>query len=533
MTSSPFHGPVLGRPGSRRAVLRTGVGILAAALTLTACGGTKSGSSGTSAAGNASKSVTIALNSDAAPTGYDPLRYSQGQYQFFSGLYDALFVTDANGVAQPNLVTKFSNNATNTQLTLTLKDGVTFTDGSTLDAALVKANLDRRTDTDLAAYGQVAKGGASEISSVTVKDAKTVVITWKAAQATGQNNLADEVGVIVGKNAVANPASLATTPDGSGPYTLDTGKTTRASTYTLTKNAKAWNAATFAFPTVVFKVITDPQALANAVVSGQADVGSQLGPDTVALVKSKQTVIGVGGTIVGFPVTDKTGATNKAFAKVEARQALGYAIDRATIVKQLHPASRATSQLFPQAAVGFDASLDTTYAYNPAKAKQLLAAAGYPDGFSINLTVAGQPTTDEVAVQKQWQAIGVKLTFITATSTDAVFAAAKTQPLLFGPFGVGNHPEGFVAGVLVGGFMNLQKASDPTIGAALGASLGTKGATQQAALKKLNDAITEKAWYIPIYEDILYTGYNAAKVTVPKWAGTNPWMVLSTVKPVG
>ena len=38
--------------------------------------------------------MTIALDSDAAPNGYDPLLYSQGQFQFFSSLYDALFVTD-------------------------------------------------------------------------------------------------------------------------------------------------------------------------------------------------------------------------------------------------------------------------------------------------------------------------------------------------------------------------------------------------------------------------------------------------------
>lgn len=531
MTLPISGGPVHPRPLSRRSALRVGAVALAAGLTLTACGG-GSGSSATSGAGPSS-TLTIAVDADAAATGYDPLLYSQGQYQFFSGMYDALFVTDATGAVQPNLVTEFENNSDNTVLTMTLKDGVTFTDGSTLDAALVKANLDRRTDTDLAAYGQLATGGASEISDVTVKDAKTVVITWKAPQASGQNALADEPGVIVGKTAVENPESLATTPVGSGPYTLDTGKTTRASSYTLVKNDKAWNKAAFPFSSIVFKVIIDDQALANAVISGQADVATQLGADTVEQVKARQKVVGVGGTIVGFPVTDKTGATNPAFASAEVRQALGYAIDRATIVKDLHPASRATSQLFPQSAIGFDAALDTAYAYDPAKAKQLLADAGFADGFTIDMTVGGQPSTDQIAVQKQWEAIGVKLNFITATSTDAVFAAARTEPMLFGPFGVGNHPEGFVAGVLVGGFMNLQKATDADIEGALGAALGTTGADQEAALKTLNAAITEKAWYLPIYEDFLYAGYNPAKVSEPKWAGTNAWLVLPSITPAG
>ena len=514
---------------------RTGVALVAAvtAVSLTACGSssTASSSSASGASGASANSVNISLSADAAPNGYDPLLYSQGQYQFFSGLYDALFVTATNGTVEPNLVSKFVTSSDKLKLTLTLKDGVTFTDGSTLDAALVKANLDRRNNPGLAAYGQIAKGGASEIVAVAAPDAKTVVVTWKAPQATGQNNLADEAGVIVGKTAAATPSSLTTTPDGSGPYTLDTGKTTRASTYTLDKNAKAWNAGAFAFDNIVFKVITDPQALANAVVSGQADIGTQLDGETVPLVKSKQSVVAVGGTIVGFPVADKTGKTNKAFSDVRVRQALSYAIDRATIVKELHPGARATAQLFPKSATGFDPALDKEYAYNPAKAKELLTAAGYPDGFKIDLTVLGQPTTDQIAVQKQLEQVGVTLNFITATSTDAEFAAAKTQPLLFGPFAVGNQPQGFVAGVVYGGFMNLQKASDPDIGSALGKALSSSGAEQATALKALNDAITNKGWYLPIYEDFIYTGYNAKKVAVPAYAGTNGWLVLTSIKP--
>jgi peptide/nickel transport system substrate-binding protein len=509
--------------------MRTGVAVLAAgALTsLAACGGSSAGAGNSS---TAATTVTIALDSDAAPNGYDPLLYSQGQYEFFSGLYDALFVTGTDGKVTPNLASGFTNSADNLKTTLTLKDGVTFTDGSTLDSTLVKGNLDRRSDTDLAAYQAFGTGGSTEITDVTAADARTVVITWAKPQASPDKNLTDEAGVIVGADAVAKPDSLATTPDGSGPYTLDTGKTTRGSSYTLAKNTKAWNAAAFAFDTVVFKPIIDNQALANAVVSGQADVALQLDASTVDLVSSKRDVVKAGGTIVGFPVADKTGATNPAFAKVEVRQALSYALDRASLVKDLHPGARATAQLFPEAATGFDPALDKTYAYDPAKAKQLLAAAGYPNGFSIDQTVGGQPTDDQIAIQKQWAAIGVKLNFITATSTDAIFAAAATQPLLFGPFAIGDNPAGFVAGVVVGGFMNLQKASDPQIGAALGKALGSTGADQESALKDLNAAITNQGWYIPVYEDFIYMGYNADKVAKPSFAGTNGFIVLSGLK---
>jgi peptide/nickel transport system substrate-binding protein len=513
----------------RPSLMRTGVAVLAAgALTsLAACGGSSGGGGGSSA----SDALTIAVDSDAAATGYDPLLYGQGQIEFFSGLYDALFITGADGTVTPSLATAFTNSPDNLTTTLTLKQGVTFTDGSTLDSALVKGNLDRRSDSDLAAYQAFSAGGSTEIKDVAAPDAQTVVITWAAPQASPEKNLADEAGVIVGKDAVAKPDSLATTPDGSGPYTLDTGKTTRGSSYTLTKNAKASTADSYAYDTVVYKVIIDDQALANAVVSGQADVALQLDSSTIDLVSSKRDIVKAGGTIVGFPVADKTGVTNPAFAKVEVRQALSYAIDRDSLVKDLHPGARATAQLFPEAATGFDPALDKTYAYDPAKAKQLLAAAGYPNGFEINQTVGGQPTDDQIAIQKQWAEIGVKLNFVTATSTDAVFAAAATEPMLFGPFAVGDNPAGFVAGVVVGGFMNLQKASDPAIGAPLGKALGSSGADQESALKDLNDAITNQGWYIPVYEDFIYMGYNADKVSKPSFAGTNGWFVLSALAP--
>ncbi len=82
--------------GPRRptSLVRTGVALVAAAamtVSVAACGG---GSSGGSTGASASDTVTIALDADPAPNGYDPLLYSQGQFQFFSSVYDALFVTD-------------------------------------------------------------------------------------------------------------------------------------------------------------------------------------------------------------------------------------------------------------------------------------------------------------------------------------------------------------------------------------------------------------------------------------------------------
>jgi peptide/nickel transport system substrate-binding protein len=514
-----------------RFTTRTGPALVAAGamVALAACGGGSSGGGSTSQ--SASDTLTFAYDADAAPTGYDPLLYSQGQFTFFSALYDALFVTTPEGTVEPSLVTEFSNNAENTQTTLTLRDDVTFADGSTLDSTLVKANLDRRTDENLEAYGAVAPGGASEISDVQAPDPQTVVITWAKPQATPENNLVDTAGVIVGPDGVADPDSLETTPDGSGAYTLNEGETTRASSYTLDKNDEAWNADEWPYDTIVFNVITDSQALANAVVSGQADVATILKPETIELVESRQSTVSIGGTIVGFPVTDKTGVTNPAFGNEAARLAIGYAIDRQAIVDDLHPGSRPTAQLFPESASGFDEALDDEFGYDPDKAKQLLAEAGVPDGFEFNITVLGQPTEDQIAIQSQLAEVGITMNFVTATSTDQVFAAVRTDPVIFGGFAVGAVPAGFVAGVVYNGFMNMQGAKEPEIDASLGAALGATGDAQEQALTDLNRALTANGWFIPVYEDFTYAGFNADKVAEPAFAGANNYLVLSSVTP--
>jgi peptide/nickel transport system substrate-binding protein len=507
-----------------------GAAVAAAAVaSVAACGGDSGGSSSSSAEGT----LTIAFDADAAPTGYDPLLYSQRQFEFFAAMYDALFVTQADGSVAPSLATGFSNNADNTQTTLTLREGVTFTDGSPLDAEVVKANLDRRSDPDLVAYGSIAPGQASEITDVTVQDPQTLVITWASPQATPENNLADTSGIIVGPDGVADPDSLETTPDGSGAYVLDEDGTTRASTYTVTKNAEAWAADDWTYDTIVYNVITDPQALANAVVSGQADVVGQLDPTTIDLVQSRQSTVSAGGTIVGFPVTDKLGTSNPAFASEQVRQALIFATDRQSLVDDLHAGSRPTSQFFPEDAPGFDPALDEEFAYDPARAQQLLTEAGFPDGIDVNLTVLGQPDEDAVAIQSQWAEAGIRLNFVTATSTDQVFAAAVTDPVIYGPFAVGSNPAGFVAGVLYGGFMNIQHATEPDIESALGAALGATGDAQAQALTDLNRAITEHGWFVPVYEDFTYYGYNADAVAEPSFAGTNNFLVLSAIQPAG
>ncbi|MCM0616899.1 ABC transporter substrate-binding protein [Paenarthrobacter sp. TYUT067] len=508
---------------------RRSAAVLAGALllgSLTACGG------GTAATSTVDKStLTIATDSDSASFGYDPLRVSDAQRQFFEGLYENLMTLQPDGGVGPGLAKEFSYNADNTVLTLTLKEGVTFTDGSTLDAALVKANLDRRSDAALSAYSAIAKGGAQEVTSVDVVSPTQVAITFAKAQPGFEKNLTSTLGMIVGKNGVADTASLATTPDGSGPYTLDGATTVKGNKYVFTKNDKNQDAAKYPYNKITFSVIMDPQARANALVSGQADVASLTSP-TVDFAKSKGVGVSqIGGTVQTMISFDKTGKTAPAFASEKVRQAFQYAINRQALVDALHKGDIPAWNALPKDSAGFTEELNTKYAYDPAKAKSLLEEAGYGSGFEFTIIAGAQTQTDLQAVQKDLAAVGITMNVKLAASTDEAFAAVATTPLGYSPLGWDN-PVGLMYGAILNGFTNVQKATDEQLSAATAEVAAAKDdAAKKAALTKLNTRLVESGWMIPLYESLTNQGYNTKKVQQVKFAGSNVYPLLSSYAP--
>jgi peptide/nickel transport system substrate-binding protein len=515
-------------------IKRIGAGALAvAALSLTACGGSAASSGGGAASGAASGStgpsetLTIGYDSDPAPQGYDPLLYAAGQRLFYESLYQSLFVQTPNGGVAPQLVTSYAYNAAKTQLTLKLKSGVTFTDGSTLTAQLVKENLDRRSNAKLQSYGAFAKGGADEITNVAASDASTVVLSFAAPQASFQTQLAGEPGMIVGQQAISNPASLQTAPDGSGPYKL--ASAVKGSSYTVTRTAGASGAA-YPYTTITYKAYLDKDARVNAQISGQTDV-SVIDSSTASTAQSNGvSLVKNGGTVLTLLIFDKTGVTAKAFGSKQVRLALSYAIDRSAFVAALAKGSHPTANAFPQASPGYDAALDSSYGLSDAKAKQLLAQAGYPSGFSFTITASPTDEAQLEFLQKQFAAIGVTMNITETTSTAQLFAAVNTQPMGFIPLSWANEI-GISAGVLVGGFANPHRTQDPAIGAALGAASNATGDGYPAALKTLNDALVNEGWVIPVAEQYAYVGYNAKKVAKPAFSGLDAYPLLTSLKP--
>ncbi len=432
--------------------------VAVAALALTSCSGGGGGDSESGGAADTAKLI-IATDSDQAAFGYDPIRYGSGQRMFFEGIYDSLFVLDQDGKIVPQLVTNFEYSEDKTQLTLDLDTSATFSDGTALSAELVKQNLDSRGDPDLSGYSAFATGGQNEITDVVVVDDDTVTLKFAAPKPGFESNLVSPAGMIVGPAGVADRSSLDATPDGSGPLTVDADATVKGNSYLLVKKEDDADADAYPFDSYEFKPILDSQARVNAAISGEVDL-ALLAAETQDQVESAGVgLVANGGTIQNIIAFDKVGALGPQWAEPLVYQALSTAIDREAFVTAIHPGEVPTANALPADNPGYLPELEKQYAYDPDAAKDLLAEAGYPDGFEFDFTISQGSQRDMEAIQPYWEAIGVKMNLKNAASTEELFTVVQTEPL-GGPIPFQwTNPLGPVFGALFG-FANFHGADE-------------------------------------------------------------------------
>jgi peptide/nickel transport system substrate-binding protein len=346
-------------------------------------------------------------------------------------LYDSLFTSEDGGTDMtPGLAVEWSYDDSRTELTIKLREGVTFSDGSALDAQDVKDTLDWVAEDP----SQATIFGAQYASSEVIDD-HTLVIHQKQAQGIFLVNI--RRFAITSSEAIADPDSMVTTPIGTGPYVLNRDESIEGSSYVFDKRDDAWEADTYPFEQVVFNVVgDDPSAAVNALRAGQVDFV----PYTDG--SSAESVVADGYQALPYYfvyyniMLDTTGNTVPALADIRVRQALNYAFDREGIVEAVNYGyGNPTAQLEanPDGPM-YRPGRDEDYAYNVEKARELLAEAGYPDGFDMSL-VAGQYFTPYAPVIKQAFAdIGVNLEYVEVRNEEMndEYLSARYGGLLMG-----------------------------------------------------------------------------------------------------
>lgn len=404
--------------------------LAAAALTLAGCAGSSGGSSTGSNSGG-----TLTLGAIVAPQTFDPAGAQWGNASpYYQAVFDTLLLMKPDGTVEPMLASKYAYNADKTQLTLTIRDGVTFTDGSKLDAATVKDNLVR--------FQKGTSPDASNLAGVKSIEANgnDVVLTLGAPDPALLNNLTRDAGLVASEKSLT-AGDIATNPVGSGPYVLDTKNTVTGSSYVYTKNKGYWDKSLQHYDKLVINVYSDPTAALNAIKAGEANAVKLVNNDALDQITAAGWTINKNELdFQGIMLYDRGGAMNPALGNVKVRQAINMAFDRKALLKTVASGyGTVTEQVFPTTSAGFDKSLDSTYKYDPAGAKKLLADAGYPNGFTLDMpttSLLGASTFNLISQQLADIGITVKgtdvgtnyITAMLAPKYPAAFMALEQNP---------------------------------------------------------------------------------------------------------
>src|SRR5690606_9822493 len=233
----------------------TGALVAASAVVLAACSGGGAAPSG----GAAASSLVVGATSD--PDTLFPWKATQFQaVNVLEQLYGTLTELDADLEVVPGLAESWEVSEDGTTVTFTLREGVTFADGSAFDSADVKASLDRIRDE---ATGAVARASLESVASVEAPDPRTVVLTLTGPDAGLLAALASVNLAILPSDATEE--ALQATPNGTGPFTL-TQRTPNQS-IVLEPNPNFWGGAP-KVPSLEFRVIPDETSIVAAMQSG-------------------------------------------------------------------------------------------------------------------------------------------------------------------------------------------------------------------------------------------------------------------------
>ncbi|GAA3388150.1 ABC transporter substrate-binding protein [Cryptosporangium minutisporangium] len=421
--------------------------VAALALVLSACAG-----SGSTAAGGGS--ATLKWASSYFPTHWDPVVSGSGaQFRELALVYASLTRTDEKGNAVPDLAESWKYNSTGDEVTFHLRPELKFSDGTPVNAAAVKAAIERaKTQKNSALFGDL-----TSIKSVTTKGELDVVVQLTQTDYQIPLLLGQRVLQIASPKAAADPTTLDQKPVGAGPFIVT--QLIPGTKAVLKRNPDYWDAKNIHIDKV--ELISAPDAA--TVVSGL-----QTGVYNFAdITPSNATAAKAAGLDVfvqpGFNASNISLNVNKApFNNPKVVDAVRYAVNRKEFVEKLgFGYGEATDQPFPKDYIAYDPQSADKYPYDPAKSKQLLAEAGYQPG-KIKLTLVipdAQPAAE--IVQSQLAAVGITVDIKVDKNWATPFFAKELTLSLYGTTGRDSAVQTLTAHFGPDGPLNLSSPYQP------------------------------------------------------------------------
>lgn len=369
--------------------------IAALAMLMTACGGDGSGE-------GADDAKTLVIGAVAQPPTMDPTANDAAAIPqvLLYNVYETLVKMDSEGNIQPLLAQRWDRSPDGLTYTFHLEPSATFASGNPVTAEDVKWSFDRMMAEDSSA---VLKNQMAVVDKVEATEDKLVTVTLKHPSNSWIYDLTSTPGIIFDSQAATD---LATTPAGSGPFALKAWN--QGTSVVLERNTQYW-ATPPRFSEVTFRYFSDPNAMNAAMLSGDLDIISNLqAPQAIDQFSDESRFTIVEGVTNGEVVLGMN-HQNKALSDVRVRQAIHHAIDRQALVDTVwNGKGELIGSMVPPTDPWYE-DLSETYSYDPDRARELLAEAGYAQGLTLRLRLPVLPyaTSGGQFVASQLKAVGI------------------------------------------------------------------------------------------------------------------------------
>jgi peptide/nickel transport system substrate-binding protein len=350
------------------------------------------------------QNLKVAWSQDA--TGLDPHKQTAfASIRFLELMYEPLVRLDKDARIVPALATSWEFNEDATALTMTLDDDAMFHDGTPVTSADVRASFDRIMDEET---GAAARANFTAITSIDTPDEKTVVFNLDGPNVPFLTALATINAAIVSSSAI-EAETIENEIVGSGPFKF--GSWSPNSSASLTANAD-WGGGEVAIDGLDISVLPDETAILAALRSGQVDFALINDPFVASLVPAAPGIELKTAPLLAYHVL-QLNPSRGAMQELGVRQAISCAVDRQDILDTALLGEGSVTGPLTMGAYATPTDELFCSERDLDRARELLAEAGYPDGFSATVMAAtGEPPTaasEAQVIQSQLAEVGINL----------------------------------------------------------------------------------------------------------------------------
>lgn len=367
--------------------LLSGVMALLLSASLCACGGSKTAEGTSEAAGESSEAETSNTLSEGTPVPGGSIVYGMtqdlasldphvdtdaGTRDVVFNLYEGLVKPTSDGGFIPAVASDYIISDDAKTYTFTLRDGITFHDGTPVTIEDVKYSIDR--------YAEIqgeSSAFSSLVDSVEVQDDKTLVVNLKESY----SEFLPMMTIAIIPQSNEDPAG---NPIGTGPFKYVSY--TPGQNLELEKYDGYWQEGVPSLDSVEFKFIADVDTAFVELQAGTIDILKYLTSAQAETLGDDYNIVQGSMNLVHAMYLN---SAYEPLSKTEVRQALCYAVDRDAINNFIFGGKSHIigSHMIPAMSKYYEPEAETVYSYDPEKAKELLADAGYADGFDLEITV--------------------------------------------------------------------------------------------------------------------------------------------------